>query len=158
MKAVKDHSVCDDQELTIQGQGYRVGELRQRLMSVTPGDSAAYFTDFLLPDEASTDPVVDALRGCRTLVCENNYRDAAAVLARKNFHMTSSDVGKLAARVQPERLVLFHLSDRYTPVDWQEQLAKANESSRKQCYRRNGRSMRERCRSPLVTPCVGQKK
>jgi ribonuclease BN (tRNA processing enzyme) len=25
--------------------------------------------------------------------------------------------------VQPERLVLFHLSDRYTPADWQEQLA-----------------------------------
>jgi hypothetical protein len=38
-------------------------------MSVTPGDSVAYLTDFLLPDEASTDRVVVALRGCRTLVC-----------------------------------------------------------------------------------------
>lgn len=122
VRVVKDVAVQDIQEIEIQGQRFRVGELRQRLMSVSPGDSVAYLTDFLLPDEASIERVVDALRGCRTVVCENNYRDADAELARKNFHMTSSDVGKLAVRVQPEKLILFHLSDRYTPAEWQEQL------------------------------------
>jgi ribonuclease BN (tRNA processing enzyme) len=37
--------------------------------------------------------------------------------------MVSADVGRLAARVQPEELVLFHVSDRYGEEEWQEQLA-----------------------------------
>jgi ribonuclease BN (tRNA processing enzyme) len=37
--------------------------------------------------------------------------------------MISADVARLAARIQPKKLILFHLSDRYTQVEWQEQLA-----------------------------------
>ncbi len=48
-------------------------------------------------------------------------------MAKKNFHMTSSDVGRLAARIQPEKLVLFHLSDRYTAAEWREQLREVQE-------------------------------
>jgi len=51
------------------------------------------------------------------------YRDADADLARKNYHMTSSDVARLASRVGPARLVLFHASDRYDVQAWREQLA-----------------------------------
>ncbi len=40
----------------------------------------------------------------------------------RTFHMVSADVARLAARVQPKKLVLFHLSDRYTQAEWQGQL------------------------------------
>ena len=99
-----------------------LGELRSRLLVTQPGDSIAYLTDFLLDNEETEERLVTMLKGCRTLVCENNYADADRELAQKNYHMTSSDVGRLAARVQPQQLVLFHLSDRYTPAEWREQL------------------------------------
>ena len=57
------------------------------------------------------------------IVCENNFRDAEREAAERTFHTVSADVARLAARVRPERLVLSHLSDRYTQAQWLEQLA-----------------------------------
>ncbi len=37
--------------------------------------------------------------------------------------MISADVARLAAKVRPQKLILFHLSDRYTPQEWREQVA-----------------------------------
>jgi len=45
-----------------------------------------------------------------------------AEVARKNFHMTSTDVGRLAARVHPDMSVIFHLSNRHALEDWLGQL------------------------------------
>lgn len=36
--------------------------------------------------------------------------------------MTSSDVGALAARLDPERLVVFHITDLYDVAGWRELL------------------------------------
>ena len=36
--------------------------------------------------------------------------------------MISADVARVAAKVRPQKLILFHLSDRYTPQEWREQL------------------------------------
>ena len=98
----------DDDEIEIDGVVYRVGQLRDELVTTANGDSLAYLTDFL--------------QGCQTIVCENNYRDEDEELARKNYHMTSSDVARIANQVHPRRLLLFHLSDRYTREQWREQL------------------------------------
>ena len=45
-------------------------------------------------------------------------------LAERTFPMISADVARVAAKVHPQKLILFHLSDRYTPLEWREQLAK----------------------------------
>ena len=122
LKAVKDEGVAADTSVNIAGKDHLVGDLRSRLLTTSPGESTAYVTDFFLETEADEDRLVAFLSRCQTLVCENNYRDADADLAKKNYHMTSSDVAKLAGRVEPNRLVLFHLSDRYDVQQWQEQL------------------------------------
>jgi ribonuclease Z len=121
LKAIKDAAVASDALVSVAGTDYKVGDLRNRLLTTRPGDSVAYLTDFLLNTNAEEDRLVNFLLGCRTLVCENNYRDRDADLARKSYHMTSSDVARLATRVQPDKLVLFHVSDRYTVQEWQEQ-------------------------------------
>jgi ribonuclease Z len=124
LKAVKDiGGVSEDTPISIAGNDYTVGDLRKRLLINCPGDSIAYVTDFFLATEADEDRLVGFLSGSQTLVCENNYRDADADLARKNYHMTSSDAASLADRVGPAKLVLFHVSDRYDMQAWQEQLA-----------------------------------
>jgi len=74
-------------------------------------------------DAQSDESLVEMLRDCTTIVCENNFRDTDHELAARTFHMVSADVARLAARAKPKKLVLFHLSDRYTPTEWQAQLA-----------------------------------
>ena len=123
LKELKDPSTGDDARIDVNGTPRSAAELRAELMTTSHGDSIAYLTDFRL-DEATGDEdrLVHFLDGCQALVCENNYRNADAALAAKHHHMTSAGVANLAGRVQPERLILFHLSDRYTEWDWQDQL------------------------------------
>lgn len=124
LKAVKDvGGVNEETPINIAGDDHTVGALRRRLVISSPGESIGYVTDFFLATEADEDRLVGFLSSSGTLVCENNYRDADADLARKNYHMTSSDVARLADRVGPAKLVLFHVSDRYDMQAWQEQLA-----------------------------------
>ena len=122
LQAIKDATRPDTETIETPTGERTLGELRSRLLVTQPGDSVAYLTDFMLDDCETEERLIKILEGCRTLVCEDNYADADRELALKNFHMTSSDVGRLAARVEPEQLVLFHLSDCYTPAEWQEQL------------------------------------
>lgn len=123
VKLLKDPAVADAEVLEVDGQTLAIGELRAQLCHDEVGESIAYLTDFRLADERAMAQLVERLRGCQTLVCENNFRDAERELAMRSFHLVSSEVGELAARVAPRELVLFHISDRYTAPDWRAQLA-----------------------------------
>ncbi len=127
LRTIKDSTVDQDSTVQIDGSDYRVSDLRDRLLTKSLGQSLAYLTDFYLDGEPAQNGLVEFLHGCQTLVCENNYADEDLELARKNYHMTSSDVARLAKQVQPDRLVLFHLSDRYTEPQWQDQLEQARQ-------------------------------
>lgn len=103
----------------IAGQSLRVGELREALLLTTPGESLAYLTDFRLePGTAAWDDLVTWLAGTTTLVCECQYRAEDTALARQNAHMTADLVGRLAADAGVGRLVLQHLSRRYSSDEW----------------------------------------
>jgi len=126
----KGHQVCPEffqcQELVdfvIAHAKPPVPAPRGGLLVYHPGDSLAYLTDFCLDSQQAEDELVEFLHGCRTVIWENNFRDSDVELARNSRHMVSADVGRLAARVQPEALVLFHVSDRYGEEEWREQLA-----------------------------------
>ena len=126
LKDVKDDSIGDDRSIEIAGRQLLIGDLRSQLLLATPGESIAYLTDFSL-DAPAADRLVDWLRGTTVLVCENNYRNQDKQLADRNYHMVSDDVARLAAAVGPERLILFHLSDRYQIAEWSEQLNEVRE-------------------------------
>lgn len=110
--------------VVVQGVQRPVRELQDSLLVETPGDSVAYLTDFRL-DEAAMDRLARALRGVGTVVCESQYRHADVELATRNYHMTAMQAATLAKRAGVGRLVLFHLSDRYQPDEWQQLLAEA---------------------------------
>lgn len=109
-----------------QGTEDPMEELRRELLVESHGESIAYLTDFLL-DERAMERLSTALKGCRTLVCEAQYRQKDLQLAKKHFHMTTVLSATLAERVHARELVLFHLSDRYDRADWMEMLLEARE-------------------------------
>jgi ribonuclease Z len=108
--------------IEIDGREFDLAELRSELINETPGSSIAYVTDFLLDDDAMARLSI-WLRGCDILVCEAQYRHADLALARRHCHATATLVGQLAASAEVGELILFHLSPRYTPPEWEELLA-----------------------------------
>ncbi len=121
LKQLKDNADTTDR-MVIDGVSHSRATLRESLISETPGDSIAYLTDFLL-DDAAIAYLVKTLQRCGTVVCEAQYRNSDHDLALRNFHMTTGPVAELARQSAIGRLVLFHLSDRYTSKEWTEMLA-----------------------------------
>jgi ribonuclease Z len=116
-KRVRSGPAAPGETVRIGGSEHALADLQAQLLTRTPGDSVAYLTDFRA-EGTELERVAAAVRGVGTLVCECQYRAADAELAARNHHMTTPLVGELAARAGVGRVVLFHLSDRYTPDEW----------------------------------------
>ncbi|MCP3910591.1 MAG: ribonuclease Z, partial [Actinomycetia bacterium] len=82
-------------QVEIDGKVHDLRELRDQLLVETPGESIAYLTDFLL-DPATMERLAVWLAGCDTVVCEAQYRHGDALLARRNFHATTTQVARMA--------------------------------------------------------------
>lgn len=112
--------------IVINGTTLSLADLRAKLLVESTGDSIAYLTDFLLT-ESVIESLSKKLLGCRTIVCESQYRHADIDLARKNFHMTTVLSATLAQLANAEELILFHLSDRYEHTEWLSMLHEAQQ-------------------------------
>lgn len=122
LRQLKDPSADPDQAIDLPGRRWTVGQLQRELLVETPGDRIAYLTDFCV-DEVSEQQLIDWLDGCRTVVCENNFRNADRDLAQRSRHMVSADVGRIASRAHVADLIVIHVSDRYLPHERDQQLA-----------------------------------
>jgi len=103
--------------LTIDGRQFTLAELQAALLVESEGDSIAYLTDFRL-DEPAQRRLVPLLKGCRTLVCESCYRHSEIDLARRYCHLTAVQAAELAREAGVNKLILIHLSGRYTTAEW----------------------------------------
>lgn len=126
IKQLKEADATSGATLEIHGTTHSLAELQAQLLVESPGDSIAYLTDFLL-DDAALERLMPFLQGCQVLVCEGQYRHADLDLARKHYHMTTALTATLAKQAQVGKLVLFHLSQRYTAGVWNEMLQEARE-------------------------------
>ncbi len=121
LKDVANEQEDESALVEVGGRSVKVGELRRALVVTSPGASIAWLTDFRAePRTEEWAELVEWLSGTTTLVCECQYRAADAALAAKNAHMTADLVGRLAAEAGVGRLVLQHLSRRYTKAEWLE--------------------------------------
>jgi ribonuclease Z len=120
--AVKDASKADGLEMEVEGRPVRLGELREKLLSPSPGQKLAFITDLLLTERAERE-LATLAQDCDFLVAECSFREAETDLAREHHHMTTRQVAEFAARARARALTLFHVSDRYDPRGRQELLA-----------------------------------
>jgi len=95
------------------GELIALEDLRSQCTVVTPGESFAYLTDFMLTPE-TIGPIADRIRNVDTALCESQYRSADMDLSVKNRHMTAARSAELAKMAGVGSLMLFHISDRYT--------------------------------------------
>lgn len=124
LRAIVNEESAPTRIIELAGERIPAESLRERLMVSTPGESIAWLTDFRVePGSDAWTSLVDWLSGTGVLVCECQYRDSDSALAAKNAHMSASLVGRLAKEAKVKRLVLQHLSRRYTRAEWSDLLA-----------------------------------
>ncbi|MGE5398821.1 MAG: MBL fold metallo-hydrolase [Ignavibacteriales bacterium] len=116
LERLKDLSVDDSEMIEVDNAVYSAGDLRQHLLLETPGDSIAYLTDFIYDGDSGKN-AAGLMHNCNTVVCESQYSAEDEDLARRNFHMTTLQTASLAREAQVKKLLLFHISERYTARD-----------------------------------------
>lgn len=124
LQQVKDNSLADSDTLELNGTTWQLGKLRHELLTEKVGASLAYLSDFYLSNE-DIPPLAEALQGCDTLICESQYLPEDEDFAIKNAHMTCARAAQLAKAAQVQKLILFHVSERYSVLELREMLEKA---------------------------------
>jgi ribonuclease Z len=89
-----------------------LGVLRERLVSITPGQKVAYVTD-AANSPANRAAIVDLARGADVLFIEAVFATGDAALAAERAHLTTAQAGDLARLAGVGRVEPFHFSPRY---------------------------------------------
>ncbi|HEX6779793.1 MAG TPA: MBL fold metallo-hydrolase [Ktedonobacterales bacterium] len=124
LSALKTPQADEAPAIELDGVSYPLADLRRELLTETPGQSLAYLTDFIM-NQPAQERLAGVLQGCTVMVCESQYRHADRELAERNYHMTATQVAETARRAKVQRLLLFHLSDRYSKDEWADLLQEA---------------------------------
>ena len=89
-----------------------LGLLREKLVSITPGQKLAYVTD-AANSPANRAAIVDLARGADVLFIEAVFPHADAAFAADRAHLTTTQAGELARLAGVGRVEPFHFSPRY---------------------------------------------
>jgi ribonuclease Z len=105
-----------------------LGMLREKVVSITPGQKIAYVTD-VANTARNRGRIVDLARGADTLFIESMFSREDEALARQRRHLTTRDAGSIAREAGAARVEPFHFSPRYAGRE-SEMLAEVDAASR----------------------------
>lgn len=106
------------------GRVFSLKQLKEDLVDVQPGHKVTYVTDVGLTPE-NEKKLIALADGSDELVIECTYKDAEASLATDHYHLTVSQSAGIAKSAGVKKLILFHVSDRYSRQDRMDMLATA---------------------------------
>jgi len=89
-----------------------LGDLKEKIVSVTRGQKLAYVTDALYSHE-NRERITVLAQDADILFCEAAYLEQDRALATERHHLTARQAGLLARQANVKELVLFHFSPRY---------------------------------------------
>jgi ribonuclease Z len=92
---------------------FRLGDLRDRFLTITRGQKLAYVVDARY-DEENEAKIVELARDADLFYCESPYLDQDADKARERYHLTARQAGLMARKAGVHHLTVFHFSPRYT--------------------------------------------
>jgi len=89
-----------------------LGELKEKLVIISPGEKISYVTDVLYNKE-NCRRIIDFVRGSEVLFIEATFLDEDSRRAQEQNHLTARQAGDIARRAGVKRIVLFHFSPKY---------------------------------------------
>ena len=93
-----------------------LGLLRDRIVSMTPGQKIGYVTD-AAPCRTNERAIIDLVEDADILFIEAVFADADSALATERAHLTTSLAGAIAGKAAVGRVEPFHFSPRYAAED-----------------------------------------
>jgi ribonuclease Z len=97
------------------GVGERIiplGELKETVVKITPGQKITYVTDVIFNEENAR-KIVELADASDLLFIEASFLHEDAEKAAQKYHLTALQAGMLARRAKAKRMVLFHFSPKY---------------------------------------------
>ncbi len=92
-----------------------LGELKEKIIRITPGRRIAYVTDAVFNRE-NANRIVELAAGSELLFIEATFLDEEREKAGHKYHLTARQAGILARRAGVKRLQIFHFSPKYKGV------------------------------------------
>ncbi|HWR20433.1 MAG TPA: MBL fold metallo-hydrolase, partial [Verrucomicrobiae bacterium] len=89
-----------------------LGDLRDKIVTITNGQRLVYVTDTLYSDE-NRQKIVALAHDADILFCEAMYLEQDRDRATERHHLTARQAGLLAREANVKELVIFHFSQRY---------------------------------------------
>jgi ribonuclease Z len=89
-----------------------LGELAQKIATISPGQKITYITD-IAGSSDNYERAVKLAEDSDHLFIEAAFLDRDRDAARKKYHLTAKEAGKLARLAGVKRYTLFHFSPRY---------------------------------------------
>jgi ribonuclease Z len=114
-RGARDDTVIEAEWHTAAGRQRKLlglGELRDTLIAVTPGQKLVYVTDTVFSADNAR-RIVELAREADIFYCESLFVDEDRDQASKRYHLTARQAGTLARRAGARRLETFHYSPRY---------------------------------------------
>jgi len=93
-----------------------LGELKERIVKVTPGKTMAYISDVIY-SPGNAERIVGLARGADVLFIEACFLDEDRERAADKYHLTALQAGRLARLAGVKRFVLFHYSPKYRGME-----------------------------------------
>jgi ribonuclease Z len=109
-RAIRD-GLADDIPLIIAGRRHTIGELREKLAIVAPGQVFGYLTD-IAATHTARERIRTFLCGCDVLFCEAAFLENDRQRAHQTGHLTAREAAVIAAELGVRKLVLFHFSPK----------------------------------------------
>jgi ribonuclease Z len=91
---------------------FQLGDLTQRIATITPGQKIAYITDVVFSAD-NVQRIQTLAAGADHLYIESAFLDEDHAAARTKKHLTAGQAGRLAAWAGVKRFSVFHFSPRY---------------------------------------------
>jgi ribonuclease Z len=104
--------VWTDMDGEVREKEYSIGELKQKIARISPGQKITYLADMIGSPE-NMEKAVDLARDSHHLFIEAPFLDKDRDIAKKKYHLTAKEAGLIAARARAGELTLFHFSPRY---------------------------------------------
>ncbi|EKD27899.1 MAG: Ribonuclease Z [uncultured bacterium] len=123
---LKQENLPLDLEFDLEGKIYSCKELYDMLVEVNTGMKVTYVTDIIM-NTKNRERILELASNADKLIIESTYKESEIELANKNYHLTVNEAALVAKDANVKKLVLFHVSDRYTKNDLREMLTRAIE-------------------------------
>ncbi len=94
----------------------RLESIADSIASIQTGVKIAYVTDIIF-SEANLEKLLPLIHRADILICEAAFLNSAAEKARKSFHLTAEQAGRIARLAEVKHLKIFHFSPRHSGLD-----------------------------------------